>query len=768
MGTPTASLEEDIRQAQLLHHQGQHEQEERLRMLCFLFRAQLLHHQGQHEQAQSLYRSVLERNPLSYPILCLLGDSLVASGNEPEALAHYERAMKLNPGHALACTRADTLRFRKTWGPMPTPLPRHHYAPCLQMSTLGANGRFGNQLFQYAFARRYAETHGLELAVSDWIGRDLFELYDALPDSLLPTVGENTLQPDAFTLMADPVPSPQLMDRDLNGYFMPHTSKWCPHNDAFRSWFQPGTRIKPGLDGIVARLRSNGRTLVALHLRRGDFGYSDFWVAPNSWYLRALDVIWPTLDQPVLYIATDDPATRQAFSRFNPIKADPQSFSLAVPDYFIDHYILSKADLLMISNSTFSFTAAMLNKGAQATFRPDPATQSMVAFSPWNAPVGLSAKETVEPVLPVLQKFIEQLVQAQDTVMHYGRFCAPWTNAVRATRPALRVFELEASEPLDAARTQLGLNHIQHLAIDDTAYLPAFLAGAAKTLHFARIDFVHITVRPGSANLEALTQLQAAGFRLFVLADAGVYPVQPTPVDVVTGVLAINERIVPFLLKQESKEMIDIAQQCAKHSITPRGVIHVGAHEGKEVGSYEDMGSTHVLYIEANPSVYERLQANIESRDNKRAKISMLNRAVSDAPGTLELHLASFDQSSSLLPMGLHREIYPQVQPSGRISVQASRLDDVMVEQGLALTDFNILNIDVQGAEAMVLRGAPEVLAHVEAVNVKINFAELYQGGAMIEDVEGIMQAAGFHRVALSCPYHPTWGDALYVKQRTA
>ena len=49
-----------------------------------------------------------------------------------------------------------------------------------------------------------------------------------------------------------------------------------------------------------------------------------------------------------------------------------------------------------------------------------------------------------------------------------------------------------------------------------------------------------------------------------------------------------------------------------------------------------------------------------------------------------------------------------------------------MVEQGLALTDFNILNIDVQGAEAMVLRGAPEVLAHVEAVNVEINFAELY------------------------------------------
>jgi hypothetical protein len=553
MDIPAASLEEDIRQARMLHHRGQH------------------------DQTQAVCRRVLERVPHHVPILCLLGESLVASGNEPQALAYYERAMKLNPGHALAGTRAASLRFRKIWGPAPTPRPRIHHAPCLQMSTLGANGRFGNQLFQYAFARRYAETHGLELTVSDWVGRDLFELDDALPDSSLPPVGENTLQPDAFTLMADPEPSPQLMDRDLNGYFVPHTSKWAPHKDAFRRWFQPGTRIKSGLDGIVARLRANGRTLVALHLRRGDFGYGDFWVAPNSWYLRALETLWPTLDQPVLYIATDDPAVRQAFARFNPIDADPQGFNLTGANYFIDHYILSKADLLMISNSTFSFTAAMLNQHSQATYRPDPATQSMTAFSPWEAQVSLSAKETVEPVLPVQQKFIKQLVQAQDTVMHYGRFCAPWTNAVRATRPALRVFELEAGEQLDAARTQLGLRHIQHLAVDDTVHLPAFLAGAAKTLRLARIDFVHVTVRPSSANLEALMQIRAAGFRLFGLADSGVYPFQLGPVGVVTGVLAINERLVPLMLKQGSKEMIDIAQQCAKHNITPRGVIHAAS-----------------------------------------------------------------------------------------------------------------------------------------------------------------------------------------------
>ena len=172
MDTPTASPEEDIRQAHLLHHQGQH------------------------EQASALCLRALEHVPHHIPLLCLLGDSLAASGRQDEALNYYERAMQLNPGHALAGTRAASLRFRRAWGSPPTPRQRARHAPCLQMSTLGANGRFGNQLFQYAFARRYAETHGLELAVSDWVGRDLFALDDPVPDQALPPVHENHLQPD--------------------------------------------------------------------------------------------------------------------------------------------------------------------------------------------------------------------------------------------------------------------------------------------------------------------------------------------------------------------------------------------------------------------------------------------------------------------------------------------------------------------------------------------------------------------------------------------
>jgi len=163
--------------------------------------------------------------------------------------------------------------------------------------------------------------------------------------------------------------------------------------------------------------------------------------------------------------------------------------------------------------------------------------------------------------------------------------------------------------------------------------------------------------------------------------------------------------------------------------------------------------------------VFARLTSNINERADKKSAVILVNRAVSDTNGTLELHLATFDQSSSILPMELHREVYPQVEPAGSIQVQASRLDDLMTDFALNPSGFNLLNIDVQGAEALVLKGAPNVLSHVEAVNVEVNFADLYRGGALIEDIEEILLAAGFKRVALCCPYHPTWGDALYVRK---
>jgi hypothetical protein len=70
----------------------------------------------------------------------------------------------------------------------------------------------------------------------------------------------------------------------------------------------------------------------------------------------------------------------------------------------------------------------------------------------------------------------------------------------------------------------------------------------------------------------------------------------------------------------------------------------------------------------------------------------------------------------------------------------------------------------VQGAEALVLKGAEKTLRQTRAVFIEVNFAELYRGGAEIEDIDTLLEGAGFRRIATASAFHPTWGDAFYVR----
>ena len=94
---------------------------------------------------------------------------------------------------------------------------------------------------------------------------------------------------------------------DFLGYFQYHTKFYAPHKEFFRSLFKPVSKIDEKLQIVLQRLYSKGKTLIGLHLRRGDYGYGPFFVAPSVWYKEWLDGFWETLDDPVLFIASDEP-----------------------------------------------------------------------------------------------------------------------------------------------------------------------------------------------------------------------------------------------------------------------------------------------------------------------------------------------------------------------------------------------------------------------------------------------------------------------------
>ncbi|NJN87145.1 MAG: FkbM family methyltransferase [Leptolyngbyaceae cyanobacterium SL_7_1] len=258
--------------------------------------------------------------------------------------------------------------------------------PIVSLSTLGSNGRFANQLFQYMFLKTYAKVHNLRVEVPAWIGQVLFGTIDPPISAQYPTVGspEDVLPELAKSLM-DGAPTPY-KNVDFWGYFQYHTRVYAPHKDYIRSLFQPVPSITIEMGQLFDRLRSQGHTIIGLHLRRKDYGYEYFFVAPNQWYKDWLKGLWDTLDDPVLFIASDDlESVLPDFSEYNPVTSNSLDANFQTAPFYPDFYLLSQCDLLAISNSSFSFAASLLNDRATHFVRPHLPSRKLIPYNPWNS-----------------------------------------------------------------------------------------------------------------------------------------------------------------------------------------------------------------------------------------------------------------------------------------------------------------------------------------------------------------------------------------------
>ncbi|MCC3528786.1 MAG: tetratricopeptide repeat protein [Microcoleus sp. PH2017_22_RUC_O_B] len=313
------------------------------------------------------------------------------------------------------------------------------------------------------------------------------------------------------------------------------------------------------------------------------------------------------------------------------------------------------------------------------------------------------------------------------------------------------------------------IKRINFLKVDVEGGELDVLYGAKYFLETGRIDYLQFeyggTYLDSQRTLkEAFEYLQNFRYSIFKILPSGL-EYKPSFVPEYedfeySNFLAVNERFRTNVLGELTDGKLDLLQLCLEHSVTPRGVVHVGAHEGTEISAYQQMGVQNVLFVEANPIVFERLQANLAAVPN----VLVANCAISDRNGTVDLHVTSFDQSSSILQLKHHQEIYPHITETHQVTVPSKKLDTLLQELEINPSDFNILNIDIQGAELLALQGSINWLKYVDLINTEVNYEELYEGCVLIDQLDEFLEAQGFHRVATTTP-HPSWGDAVYVKK---
>ena len=208
---------------------------------------------------------------------------------------------------------------------------------------------------------------------------------------------------------------------------------------------------------------------------------------------------------------------------------------------------------------------------------------------------------------------------------------------------------------------------------------------------------------------------------------------------------------------------LDLKNLFSQNSIIPKGIIHVGAYDGKDIKLYQTLNISKFFFIEANPTVFERLKANTT---RSSVDVTVVNYAISNQNGKVTLYVNSIVQSSSILPLKHYRDIYPNIKETHQLIVESKTLDNLLEEFELSPTDFNILNLDIQGAELLALQGATNLLKYIDVVYTKVNYEELYEGCALAEEIDEFLGQTGFGRVAIAKPFHPSWGNAFYVRKQ--
>jgi FkbM family methyltransferase len=203
--------------------------------------------------------------------------------------------------------------------------------------------------------------------------------------------------------------------------------------------------------------------------------------------------------------------------------------------------------------------------------------------------------------------------------------------------------------------------------------------------------------------------------------------------------------------------LIKLEDIIRKYCLKINGVIHIGAHYGQEYPIYKRNGIKNMLFFEPLQSNYDQLLKTL-ANDSTAVPFKL---ALGNQVGEVQMFVETVNNgmSSSVLEPGTHLKQYPQIVFDQRETVMMEKLDMIMFDH----SKYNMINIDVQGYELEVFKGAVNTLKYIDIIYSEVNFEEVYKGCCLVRDLDRFLVEFGFHRLCTNDKPR-SWGDALYFK----
>jgi FkbM family methyltransferase len=195
-----------------------------------------------------------------------------------------------------------------------------------------------------------------------------------------------------------------------------------------------------------------------------------------------------------------------------------------------------------------------------------------------------------------------------------------------------------------------------------------------------------------------------------------------------------------------------------------KGVIHVGAHKAEELEYYSNkLNVENVIWIEANLD----LISDISNRISKKRGHSVVWAAAYDED-FLELNLnisnKNYGESSSLLDLKKHSEVYPDVFYLDKKPVITKRIDSIIEYSAYDISRYNFINLDTQGTELKVLKGCEKILENIDYIYCETNEIEMYKGCCLSNEIDEYLKKYSFIK-KINKNTNFGWGESFYVKE---
>lgn len=197
-----------------------------------------------------------------------------------------------------------------------------------------------------------------------------------------------------------------------------------------------------------------------------------------------------------------------------------------------------------------------------------------------------------------------------------------------------------------------------------------------------------------------------------------------------------------------------------KYRLHPRGILHLGANTGQEAESYHHLLIKNVVWVEAIPEVHQKLQKHVKPYGH-----IALQACLSDRDGeVMKFNISSNEcQSSSFFEFGTHAQEHPTVKFVKSIELVTARVDTLLAANNIEIEKGWFLNVDLQGAELLALKGMGSLLEKFTEAYVEVNEKHLYKGCPLIGEIDTYLMGFGFVRKEKKMTGNG-WGDAFYQR----